>query len=427
MSDGLEEIFFAALRQFVHAQHPGVRLNEIARDKQVRHLVRYAADTIPFYRDLYRENKIDIDAIATADDLWKLPAVNKSDFLRAGPRHYTDEYDSLLDAFVQKTSGSTGSPLSIFARPREAEVMLASFWSGWVSAGVNLKDRIFLAGSRQLGVEVPEFNVVFCPQGMSLDEQIERYRAFEPTIVIGLTEAVALLAKELERLQVDTSSVRMAFVLGQTYTEFLRRMVRSGFACEVFDLFGASECSWLGCECAQHHGCHIPETQTIVQISRVGQPNEPVIEGEAGEIIVTSLLRRTTPFVRYRLHDVAGLDSTPCPCGRTSPRLVRIEGRVHDFLVARNGEGVPATTIDFDVWLQRPGIVDYRVVQESRDRVRVFLIVDLTLGHVDADDVRATLRRRLGEVEVAVEFVSEIPRDPSGKRRRVYRTFDLPG
>ena len=99
---------------------------------------------------------------------------------------------------------------------------------------------------------------------------------------------------------------------------------------------------------------------------------------------------------------------------------------MQDFLITRGGHGVAGMGIEFDLYLNRPAIIDYRVVQETPTRLRVSLVVDPNFPPIDPVDVQTTLRRKLGDVAIAVEFVKEIPRDPSGKRRRVYRVFDLP-
>ena len=48
-----------------------------------------------------------------------------------------------------------------------------------------------------------------------------------------------------------------------------------------------------------------------------------------GDVIVTDLLNRAMPLIRYRIGDVAALSpASRCRCGRALPRLSRVEGRV---------------------------------------------------------------------------------------------------
>jgi len=64
------------------------------QDAKLRALLRRAVEHVPFYRNLYRAHGVSTDAIAGVDDLWQLPAVIKSDYLRVGPEKYVDgRYD----------------------------------------------------------------------------------------------------------------------------------------------------------------------------------------------------------------------------------------------------------------------------------------------------------------------------------------------
>ena len=59
---------------------------------------------------------------------------------------------------------------------------------------------------------------------------------------------------------------------------------------------------------------------------------QPVPEGNGGEIAVTALFRKAMPIIRYRTGDVVGYVSyDTCSCGRQTPRLGPIVGRVGDI------------------------------------------------------------------------------------------------
>jgi phenylacetate-CoA ligase len=419
--------FAVALRGFVAGQSPGSRFPEAVVTRRLRAIVRHASAHVPLYRDLYRSRGVNIDAIAEPPDLWKLPAVSKADYVRAGPGNYTDRGGELLNPYTQRTSGSVGVALTIYAAQEEALQLLAALWTGWLGMGISAQDRLFMMSAPYLSERVHPFRSVFIPVRMKTDQVVSQFQSFRPTVIIGMVEAIALLAAELKRRDVpERAEVRAIFPFGQTFSKAIREMVTSCFDTEVFELYGSAEAGWLGYECGQHDGLHIPEDRVAVQISRTGEPDKPALPNELGEVIITSLLRGTTPFIRYRLHDAAALEFAPCPCGRSGPRIVQIEGRIQDFLVASDGHWVGPGAVAIDLVAGRPAILDHRIVQQDRQHVHVLLVLHPDLPTVTATVVREIVRRHLGPVQVEVECVAEIPRDPSGKRRRVYRMFDLP-
>ena len=86
---------------------------ERLRDARVRRLVRYAARTVPFYREAFVRLGLDPREIRTASDLARLPLVEKDD-LRRDPEAFVSTSRTGRDAIPFETSGSTGSRVRIF-------------------------------------------------------------------------------------------------------------------------------------------------------------------------------------------------------------------------------------------------------------------------------------------------------------------------
>ena len=55
-------------------------------------------------------------------------------------------------------------------------------------------------------------------------------------------------------------------------------------------------------------------------------------DGAEGELVATHLARECVPLVRFRVGDRVTVATSPCPCGRTGPRLVCV-GRTDDMLI----------------------------------------------------------------------------------------------
>jgi phenylacetate-CoA ligase len=421
-------IFNNALRNFIGAQRlPGTELQRIQSAK-LRDTLRHAFENVTLYRDHYRTRGVSIDGIDRAEDLWRLPAVEKGDYLDAGPMRYIDHRQDFAALNMRPTSGSLGHALPIYANGEDGITMRACLWSAWLGQGVHPRDRLFMMAAPYLERELPPFRSAFAPASISTEETMRRFRELRPTVIIGSVECIALLAQEARRRDLpERREVRCVFPFGQTLSRQLRKMIESGFDAEIFNLYGCNEANWLGYECEKHDGLHVTTDRAIVQIARLGQPDVPAAPGELGEIIITSIIRRTTPFIRYRLKDAAALDLTPCACGRSTPRLRSLEGRVQDFLIATNGQWIGPGTVAIDLTAGQDAIIDHRVVQQTPGQVKVSIVPSPEFGPKDRQRIPDVIRRHLGEVAVEVELVEEIPREASGKRRRIYRAFEPEG
>jgi phenylacetate-CoA ligase len=124
------------------------------------------------------------------------------------------------------------------------------------------------------------------------------------------------------------------------------------------------------------------------------------------------------PLIRYETGDCGALDPEegPCECGRTLPRLLRVEGRNDDILWTRDGRRVGRLDPVFKAGLH---LKEAQIVQQSLDRVLVRLVP--AAGYSEADErlITGQLKDRLGDITVGFETLDLIPRESNGKFRAV--------
>ncbi|HEY6097453.1 MAG TPA: AMP-binding protein, partial [Candidatus Deferrimicrobium sp.] len=132
-------------------------------------------------------------------------------------------------------------------------------------------------------------------------------------------------AKELGYTSGDGLSLRVALVTGEMFPEALRARFHDEFGVEVRQCYGTADVGSLGYECHEANGMHIPDEILLELIDPA--TGDPVPPGAIGEVVVT-LPNRTYPLVRFATGDLSILSNDPCPCGRTSPRLLKLVGRV---------------------------------------------------------------------------------------------------
>jgi phenylacetate-CoA ligase len=66
-----------------------------------------------------------------------------------------------------------------------------------------------------------------------------------------------------------------------------------------------------------------------------------MVGGAEGELVLTHLRHRAAPLLRFRTRDHVVVRTSPCPCGRTGPRL-RCLGRTDDMLIVRGVNVFPS-------------------------------------------------------------------------------------
>ncbi len=68
-------------------------------------------------------------------------------------------------------------------------------------------------------------------------------------------------------------------------------------------------------------------------------------DGASGELVLTHLRHRAAPLLRFRTRDHVRVATSPCPCGRSTPRI-RCIGRTDDMLIVRGVNVFPSAIRD---------------------------------------------------------------------------------
>ena len=97
----------------------------------------------------------------------------------------------------------------------------------------------------------------------------------------------------------------------------------------------------VAADCIHHQGLHIWEDHFLPEII---SPDtlEPVVDGELGELAITTLTKEALPLLRYRTKDLTSITHEKCECGRTSARISRFKGRSDDMLIIRGVNVFPS-------------------------------------------------------------------------------------
>jgi len=203
------------------------------------------------------------------------------------------------------------------------------------------------AGFREGDIVQNTFMYHFSPAGLMFDEALQRIGCTVIPAGVGNTELQAQVmkeldvtgyvgtpsflmtilekAKELGYTSGDGLSLQVGLVTGEMFPESLRARFRDEFGVQVRQCYGTADVGSLGYECHVAKGMHVPDEILLELLDPA--TGDPVPPGAIGEVVVT-LPNRTYPLVRFATGDLSILSDDPCPCGRTSPRLLKLVGRV---------------------------------------------------------------------------------------------------
>ena len=328
------------------------------------------------------------------------------------------------------TSGSTGEPFVCYADRAQLEFRWAATLRAQEWTGYRFGDPTVRLWHQTLGMSRAQawreradarlsnrtFVPVFELHADRLTEMVQTLADRSPVLVDGYAEALDFLAHYVKsRGRVDVRP-RAIMSSAQTLPEPSRRLIEEAFQCKVFDKYGSREFSGIAYECDAHDGHHVVAEGYVVEVLKEGRPARP---GEIGEVVITDLNNYCLPFMRYRIGDlVEAMDPDAlCACGRRSPRIGAIDGRVQSIIEGTEGRFLPGTFFSHYLKEFDHAIRCFQVIQEERDTITFRIVKAGRYSDDVLDEILATFREYLGaRMRVDVEFVDQVSLAKTGKR-----------
>ena len=151
--------------------------------------------------------------------------------------------------------------------------------------------------------------------------------------------------------------------------------MKTDFGTKVYDFYGSRETASLAGEC-DNSLIHIFSFNHYVEI--IDQDNNPVKEDNNGRIIVTTLHNYSMPLLRYEIGDTAIMGSDKCECGRFLPNIKKINGRIEEQFIKKDGNIVIGYFFVhlIGVLLNKGLINKFQVIQEEYDKIIVVTVID---------------------------------------------------
>lgn len=342
----------------------------LTREALSRHQMLRLGETLAWARErssFYRDHLAGIGPVDGLDGLERLPFTAAQD-LRDDPTRFVCVSQSAIRRVVTlDSSGTTGQPKRLFFTGEDLEGTVDFFHHGlsqMVEAGETLL--ILLPGARpgsvgdllvaaagRLGAQAVVHGFATDPEAAG--EALLRHR---PALAIGVPVQVLALARLARIRGWRFEGLRRVLLCSDSVPDALAAELERHWGVEVFRDWGMTELGYGGgVDCACHRGYHLQEADFLFEIVDPAS-GRPLAAGEEGEIVVTTLMRRGMPLIRYRTGDLSRRLPGACACGSVLGRLDRIGPR-REGRIDLGGGGWTSIGILDEALLGRAGLADF--------------------------------------------------------------------
>jgi phenylacetate-CoA ligase len=410
--------------------------DEIAavQTKRLKRTLENVYENVPLYRRKFDAAGISPLDFKHLDDLKHFPFTTKQDLRENYPfGMFAVPRERVLR--VHASSGTTGKPTVVGYTRGDidtwADLVARSLRACGVRPGmlvhISVGYGLFTGGmGMHYGAERLGCTVVPVASGMT-PRQVQLILDFQPDVIVPTPSYLLVILDEFRTQGLDPSctSLKIAFCGAEPWTNSMRAEIESAFDIDAIDAYGLSEVIGPGvaCECIEtKNGPYIWEDHFYPEI--VDPHSDKVLrDGEAGEIVFTTLTKEAMPVIRYRTRDLTRLLPGEV---RSMRRMEKVIGRSDDMLIIR-GVNVFPTQIEEQI-LRCDGLGPHFAIELRRegrlDSMRVLAEARPSHAHEDAKTAQRKLltsyiRNVIGlGVDVAVAEPGQIERS-TGKAKRV--------
>ncbi len=369
----------------------------LLQSKRLSSLVRKIYATNPFYKSKMDAAGIKPSRIKDIKDIAALPFITKDEMRTVYPYGLLAcPVDNIVE--VHTSSGTTGKPV-VDAYTKKDIDLWGEVMARTLSMGDTTKsDRVQNAygyglftgglgvhyGTRKIGAMVIPIS------GGNTNRQLQIMQDFGSTVLTCTPSYSLYMAEAAKEMGIDFKKLPLKTGLfgAEPWSENMRKEIEETLHIKAIDIYGLTEIIGPGvaAECERQNMLHVFEDHFFPEIIDP-KTQEPLPDGEKGELVFTTITKEGTPLIRYRTRDITYLSHEKCGCGRTHVRMHRILGRTDDMLIIR-GVNVFPSQIE-EVLLRMDGIEPhYQLIVERKGNLDCLEVQVEVNESVFSDEIR---------------------------------------
>lgn len=387
------------------------------QEEKMKKQLAYLKANSPFYQQMFAQHHIDVDKIVKLEDLRHIPFTDKKDLQLHNMDFLCVPREQVIDFIT--TSGTLGDPVTFACTDSDLDRLAyneaVSFTCAGLTQGSVLQlmttlDKRFMAGLAYfLGLRKMGAGVIRVGNGIP-ELQWDTIQRIKPDSIMCIPSFILKLIEYAEANGIDyrKSSIRRIIGIGEGLREqnfelnSLGKKIKDKWDVDLFATYSSTEMSATFSECQYGCGGHHHPELLIVEI--IGEDDNPVPEGEVGEVVITTLGVEGMPLLRFRTGDMACIHPEPCRCGRQTFRISPIVGRKNHMIKYKGTTLYPPAMADV---LNNTGYVEnYYITLKTSDAGTDDVIITIGLrDNAPLDAVKDLKDRFRAKIRVAPQIV----------------------
>lgn len=401
--------------------------------KRIYDMIKYCKENVTYYRNRWKFTLPDYEEFTYEFFKENIPVLEKNDIYQNNNELIADGYE-IEGLLKEGTSGTSGTPISCYKSPKDRFHLSSILWRerGKAAHGLSVKDKFahfyafkYVEGELTSGKIIEEGNTLHLPLVNLNEEQLlanwQALRDFQPRWLQGGTTALLYMAEVKKKYGLPkVESLELVELNGEYTPDSTFSFIKEQFECPVTNHYGCRE-MWAMAFSCEHGHMHIVDRSVYM---------ETILNEETGqnELLVTGLVNKSWPLVRYKLGDGAKIAPVTCDSAFGSGYEITLsDGRTSSYFTVKGGQRLNA--IIFAVILKKipnkdnpgmPSIRQYQAVKMSDTHIVVRLKPDSSVRDTKyiVEKAEYELRKIVDkQIQIDYEFIDRFTLDKTGKHK----------
>ncbi|MFV9550882.1 CoF synthetase [Algibacter sp. PT7-4] len=394
---------------------------EASKKRRALHLkclLKHAVETVPYYK----ENK----GLNLVEDF---PVVNKI-YIRNNYKNFVSEKYKDKSSFEVSTSGSTGTPFSVYLNKNKKNRNTADaiyfgekagyfigqklyYMRSWGNVSSKGKLSSFIQNIKKVNVKSVEDE--------NFSNLVDHMRTNNSTkAILGYSSAYKEICKYLDKTNSDpiTANITSMIANAEALGNYTKKSIKKYFDFDILSRYSNMENGIISQQIKEEGSSyHINWASYHVEILDM-KSDKPVKYGVPGRVVITDLFNYHVPMIRYDTGDIAvmGIDENYF---NGAPSFTKIEGRRMDVIYDTKGK--PMTSVVYELE-HFPEFKQFQLIQINKNTYLVKLNLDEVFQH--EEKLKKMLQVYLGDDAIInIKYVDDMPQLSSGKRKLTMNKF----
>jgi phenylacetate-CoA ligase len=375
--------------------------------------VAWAKQHSLFYRR--QLENFDTTTLSTLDGLHRLPFTTAQDLRRNDPPLLCLSQSDISHVVTLDTSGTSGPSKRLFFTADELEATTDFFHHG-MCLPARPGERVLILFPHERSGSVGDLlakallrlGAIPIMAGWPQDPAATAalLRRERPDVVTGTPVSMLAVARHSAAMDLPPVHVQRVLLSADHAAQSVRRHLTALWGCEIFEHYGMTEMGLGGgVDCAMHTGYHMRENDLLIEvIDPVSE--KPVADGEAGEVVFTTLTRRGMPLIRYRTGDISRIQPGTCACGSPLLRLERLHDRIGRAIQINETKQLTMSMLD-ECLFQMDDIADFKaILRHGTPDILELEITTIRGDAINTTSLQTAVHTALGSIELLAAAIT---------------------